>query len=136
VVAVGVHLDHVQIEGMDAGAIGANKAPGLNSVYPGPEAAQATWAAMQAFTANGGNAVMTLPATPLNCAGAPSKMSFMLRDRPLKGLETGIRNGGRKFVPQEQGHGQIAFAVQHQGEHRRAGWPPRVRPCSSCAGAR
>lgn len=81
VVATGVHLDFAQIEGMDVGAIGSN---GLASVYPGPQAAQATWAAMQAFTAKGGNAVMTLPATPLKCAGAPLKMSFMLRDRLLK----------------------------------------------------
>ena len=81
VVATGVQLDYAQIEGMDVGAIGSN---GLSSVYPGPQAAQATWAAMQAFTAKGGNAVMTLPATPLKCAGAPLKMSFMLRDRLLK----------------------------------------------------
>lgn len=81
VVATGVHLDFAQIEGMDVGAIGSN---GLASVYPSPQAAQATWAAMQAFTAKGGNAVMTLPATPLKCAGAPLKMSFMLRDRLLK----------------------------------------------------
>ena len=83
-VATGVHLDFAQIEGMDVGAIGTDKAPGLASVYPSPQAAQATWAAMQAFTAKGGNAVMTLPATPLKCAGAPLKMSFMLRDRLLK----------------------------------------------------
>lgn len=81
VVATGVHLDFAQIEGMDVGAIGSN---GLASVYPSPQAAQATWAAMQAFTAKGGNAVMTLPATPLKCAGAPLKMSFMLRDRLFK----------------------------------------------------
>jgi hypothetical protein len=41
VVATGVHLDYAQIEGMDVGAIGSN---GLASVYPGPQAAQATWA--------------------------------------------------------------------------------------------
>jgi sulfide:quinone oxidoreductase len=82
VVATGVHLDFAQIEGMDVDAIG--KAPGLASVYPSPQAAQATWAAMQTFTAKGGNAVMTLPATPLKCAGAPLKMSFMLRDRLLQ----------------------------------------------------
>ncbi|MBT9490510.1 MAG: NAD(P)/FAD-dependent oxidoreductase [Rubrivivax sp.] len=81
VVATGVHLDFAQIEGMDVAAIGRE---GLASVYPSPEAAQATWAAMQAFTAKGGQAVMTLPATPLKCAGAPLKMSFMLRDRLLK----------------------------------------------------
>jgi len=79
VVATGVQLDYAQIEGMDVAAIGT--APGLASVYPSPQAAQATWAAMQAFTQKGGNALMTLPATPLKCAGAPLKMTFMLRDR-------------------------------------------------------
>ncbi len=81
IVATGVHLDYAQIAGMDVSAIGRE---GLASVYPSPEAAQATWAAMQAFTARGGNAVMTLPATPLKCAGAPLKMTFMLRDRLFK----------------------------------------------------
>jgi len=81
VVATGVHLDYAQIDGMDVAAIGRD---GLASVYPSPQAAQATWAAMQAFTAQGGQAVMTLPATPLKCAGAPLKMTFMLRDRLLK----------------------------------------------------
>ncbi|MDP1900642.1 MAG: FAD/NAD(P)-binding oxidoreductase [Rubrivivax sp.] len=81
VVATGLHLDYAQIEGMDVSAIGTH---GLASVYPGPQAAVATWAAMQAYTAKGGNAVMTLPATPLKCAGAPLKVSFMLRDRLLK----------------------------------------------------
>jgi sulfide:quinone oxidoreductase len=78
VVATGLHLDYAQIEGMDVAAIGSN---GLASVYPGPQAAEATWSAMQTFTARGGEALMTLPATPLKCAGAPLKMTFMLRDR-------------------------------------------------------
>ncbi|MDM7944594.1 MAG: FAD/NAD(P)-binding oxidoreductase [Hydrogenophaga sp.] len=81
VVATGVHLDFAQIAGMDVSAIGRE---GLTSVYPGPQAAQQTWAAMQTFTAKGGTAVMTLPATPLKCAGAPLKMTFMLRDRLFK----------------------------------------------------
>ncbi|ODU08064.1 MAG: pyridine nucleotide-disulfide oxidoreductase [Rubrivivax sp. SCN 71-131] len=78
VVATGVHLDFAQIEGMDVQAIGRE---GLTSIYPGPQAATATWEAMQAFAAKGGQALMTLPATPLKCAGAPLKMTFMLRDR-------------------------------------------------------
>jgi sulfide:quinone oxidoreductase len=78
VVATGVMLDYAQIAGMDVAAIGSN---GLASVYPSPQAAAATWAAMQAFVAKGGDALMTLPATPLKCAGAPLKMTFMLRDR-------------------------------------------------------
>jgi sulfide:quinone oxidoreductase len=78
VVATGLHLDYAQIEGMDVAAIGRN---GLTSVYAGPQAAQATWGAMQTFVAQGGQALMTLPATPLKCAGAPLKMTFLLRDR-------------------------------------------------------
>lgn len=81
VVATGVHLDFAQIQGMDVSAIGTARAPGLASVYPGPQAAQATWKVMSEFAARGGDAVMTLPATPLKCAGAPLKMTFMLRDR-------------------------------------------------------
>ena len=78
VVATGVHLDFAQIEGMDVSRIGRD---GLASVYPGPQAAVATWNAMQAFVGKGGDALMTLPAGPLKCAGAPLKMTFMLRDR-------------------------------------------------------
>ncbi len=78
VVATGTYQDWAQIEGMDLTAIGTN---GLASVYPSSQAAVATWAAMDAFRQKGGEAVMTLPATPLKCAGAPLKMTFMLRDR-------------------------------------------------------
>jgi sulfide:quinone oxidoreductase len=78
VVATGLHLDYAQIQGMDVSAIGTN---GMGSVYAGPEAAEATWIAMQAYCAKGGQALMTLPATPMKCAGAPLKMTFMLRDR-------------------------------------------------------
>lgn len=78
VVATGTLQDWAQIEGMDLRAIGSN---GLASVYPSLDAATATWAAMDAFRQKGGQALMTLPATPLKCAGAPLKMTFMLRDR-------------------------------------------------------
>lgn len=78
VVATGVHLDYGLIEGMDVAAIGQN---GLMSVYPSPQAAQATWSVMDAFAKKGGQALMTLPSTPLKCAGAPLKVTFMLRDR-------------------------------------------------------
>ncbi len=78
VVATGLQLGYDQIEGMDIKAIGQN---GLGSVYHGPEAALATWQAMDAFRAKGGRALMTLPTGPLKCAGAPLKMTFMLADR-------------------------------------------------------
>mgnify|MGYP002661811506 FL=1 len=78
VVAVGTHQDWALIEGMDVKAIGQN---GLASVYPSSDAAVATWKAMDEFRQKGGKAVMTLPNTFLKCAGAPLKMTFMLRDR-------------------------------------------------------
>ena len=78
VVATGLHLDFAQVEGMDVAAIGTH---GLGCVYPSPTAAEATWQAMDAFRQKGGHALMTLPATPLKCAGAPLKMTFMIADR-------------------------------------------------------
>jgi sulfide:quinone oxidoreductase len=78
VVATGLHLDYAQIEGMDLAAIGRD---GLASVYAGPQAAAASWSALDAFRARGGQAIMTLPAGPLKCAGAPLKMTFMVADR-------------------------------------------------------
>ena len=78
VVATGLHLDYAQIEGMDVAAIGQN---GMGSVYASPQAAQATWQAMDAYRAKGGQAVMTLPPGALKCAGAPLKMTFMIADR-------------------------------------------------------
>ena len=78
IVATGLQLDFGQIEGMDVAAIGTN---GLGSVYPSPQAAQATWQAMDAYRQKGGKALMTLPASPLKCAGAPLKMTFMVVDR-------------------------------------------------------
>ncbi|HMM86406.1 FAD/NAD(P)-binding oxidoreductase [Azohydromonas sp.] len=78
VVATGLHLDYAQIEGMDVAAIGSH---GLASVYASPQAAQASWQALDAFRQRGGQAVMTLPSGPLKCAGAPLKMTFMVADR-------------------------------------------------------
>ena len=92
VVATGLQLDYRRIEGMDVKAIGTN---GLASVYNGPDAALATWRTMDAFRAKGGEALMTLPATPLKCAGAPLKMTFMLADR--------LRQAGTR------GNSRIAF---------------------------
>src|SRR5690606_27091863 len=55
VVATGLVMDFHLIEGMDVSAIGSK---GLASVYPGPDAAQATWRAMDSFRQKGGNALM------------------------------------------------------------------------------
>ncbi|ENO90021.1 NAD(P)/FAD-dependent oxidoreductase [Thauera linaloolentis] len=89
IVATGLHLDYAQIEGMDVAAIGSK---GLGSIYPGPDAAEATWRAMDAFRQKGGSALMTLPETFLKCAGAPLKVTFMVADR-LK--QAGTRDASR-----------------------------------------
>jgi sulfide:quinone oxidoreductase len=78
VVATGLHLDYAQIEGMDIAAIGRD---GLGSVYASPQAAAATWGALDAYRAQGGQALLTLPSGLLKCAGAPLKMTFMVADR-------------------------------------------------------
>ncbi|MCK9464400.1 MAG: NAD(P)/FAD-dependent oxidoreductase [Thiopseudomonas sp.] len=78
VVATGLHLDYKQIEGMDEKRIGSK---GLASVYHSPEMAEASWKAMDEFRKKGGKALMTLPSTPIKCAGAPLKMTFMLANR-------------------------------------------------------
>lgn len=78
VVATGLHLDYGQIEGMDAKRIGSK---GLASVYHSPDMAEATWKSMDEFRKKGGKALMTLPNTPIKCAGAPLKMTFMLANR-------------------------------------------------------
>lgn len=78
IVATGCQLNYSAIEGMDTSAIGQN---GLGSVYHSIDAAAATWAAMDAFRRTGGRAVANMPSTPMKCAGAPIKMTFMLADR-------------------------------------------------------
>lgn len=78
VVCPGLELNYGAIEGMDVAAIGQH---GLGSVYASPDAAAATWRVMDTFRQDGGQAFLTLPTGPLKCAGAPLKMTFMLRDR-------------------------------------------------------
>ena len=113
VVATGTHQDWSLIEGMDVAAIGQN---GLASVYPSATAANATWQAMQAFVAKGGKAIMTLPSTPLKCAGAPLKMTFMLRDR--------LRQAGTAGRSQISFHaaGKAIFGVKPVAENVLARW--------------
>lgn len=113
VVATGTHQDWSLIEGMDVAAIGQN---GLTSVYPSATAANATWQAMQAFVAKGGKAIMTLPSTPLKCAGAPLKMTFMLRDR--------LRQAGTHGQSQISFHaaGKAIFGVKPVADNVLARW--------------
>ena len=78
VVAPGIDYDYEAIEGMDVKAIGSN---GLTSVYQSPEAAAKSWTAIHKFVNEGGQGVFTLPKTPIRCAGAPLKMTFLTKDR-------------------------------------------------------
>ncbi|MGE4527153.1 MAG: NAD(P)/FAD-dependent oxidoreductase [Rhodospirillaceae bacterium] len=86
IVATGLTLDYAAIAGMDTAAIGKS---GLGSVYAGPEAAAATWAAMSRFAETGGKGLFFRPATEMKCAGAPLKYAFltddMLRKRGARG---------------------------------------------------
>jgi sulfide:quinone oxidoreductase len=113
VVATGLHLDFDQIEGMDTKMIGTH---GLGCVYPSPQAAEATWNAMDAFRQKGGEALMTLPATPLKCAGAPLKMTFMLDDR--------LRQSGTREKSKITFHSAIGniFSVPKVAENVLARW--------------
>lgn len=75
--AVGIDLDYDAIEGMDTSLIGQN---GLGSVFHSPEAAEATWRALDRFAETGGDALFLRPATEMKCAGAPLKYTFIADD--------------------------------------------------------
>jgi sulfide:quinone oxidoreductase len=77
VVATGLELAFDQITGFDPKQIGSN---GLGCVYAGPQAALGTYRMIMALAEKGGDAVMTLPHTPLKCAGAPLKLTFITDD--------------------------------------------------------
>jgi sulfide:quinone oxidoreductase len=77
VVATGLELAFDAIDGFDPAMVGRD---GVGCVYAGPQGALATYRMMEALAAKGGDAVMTLPYTPLKCAGAPLKMTFILDD--------------------------------------------------------
>jgi len=86
VVAPGLELAFDAIEGFDPKLIGQD---GLGCVYAGPEAALGTYRMMVSLAEHGGDAIMTLPHTPLKCAGAPLKLTFivddLLRRRDVRG---------------------------------------------------
>lgn len=119
VVATGLHLDFAQIEGMDTNMIGSH---GLGCIYPSPQAAEATWQAMDAFRQKGGDAIMTLPATPLKCAGAPLKMTFMIDDR--------LRQAGTRERSKVSFHSAIGniFSVPKVAENVVARWSKKDIP--------
>ncbi|WP_444462282.1 NAD(P)/FAD-dependent oxidoreductase [Rhodobacter capsulatus] len=77
IVATGLTLDWEAIEGFSLDQIGQN---GIGAVYAGPDYAEATWRAMDAFTAKGGVGLFGRPATEMKCAGAPLKYTFITDD--------------------------------------------------------
>jgi len=78
IVATGCILDYPAIEGMEQGLIGRE---GIASIYASPEAAAASWQAMQRFVETGGTGLFTRPGTEMKCAGAPLKYTFLTDDR-------------------------------------------------------
>ena len=77
VVAPGLELAFDQIAGFDPKLIGSG---GLGCVYASPEAALGTYRMIMALAESGGDALLTLPHTPLKCAGAPLKLTFIADD--------------------------------------------------------
>ena len=77
IVATGLTLDWGAIEGFSTDMIGRD---GIGAHYHSPEAAAATFRAMEDFVARGGQALIGRPATEMKCAGAPLKLAFLLED--------------------------------------------------------
>ncbi|MCY6382328.1 NAD(P)/FAD-dependent oxidoreductase [Hoeflea prorocentri] len=77
VVATGLVLDHDAIEGFSLDLVGTD---GVGALYAGPQYAEKTWRAAQAFSEKGGVGLFTRPATEMKCAGAPLKHAFLIDD--------------------------------------------------------
>ena len=77
IVATGLVLDWAAIEGFSTDLIGKE---GISAHYHSPEAAAASFRALDAFTDKGGKALFGRPATEMKCAGAPLKITFLAED--------------------------------------------------------
>ncbi|SHO55079.1 Pyridine nucleotide-disulfide oxidoreductase [Vibrio quintilis] len=78
IVAPGCQLNYQEIEGMSPALIGQH---GIGSVYAGPEAATKTYQMIRSYiNKNSGQAIFTLSNTPIKCAGAPLKLTFLMLD--------------------------------------------------------
>jgi len=102
VVATGLMLDYPAIEGMEEGLIGRE---GIASIYASPEAASASWRAMQRFVETGGTGLFGRPATEMKCAGAPLKYTFLTDDR----LRRAGNRGKAELI--YNAHNEETFAV-------------------------
>ncbi|WP_020146231.1 FAD-dependent oxidoreductase [Thioalkalivibrio sp. ALJ15] len=74
VVATGLHLDFEAIDGLRREDISR---PGLTSIYASAEAARDAYEQVRTFGERGGVARFTIPGTPIKCAGAPIKATFI-----------------------------------------------------------
>src|SRR5690606_8621318 len=82
--------------GFDPASVGS---AGLGCLYAGPQAAVETHRLIMALAEQGGSAVMTLPHTPLKCAGAPLKMTFIVDDLLRQaGARSRVRIGFRSAL--------------------------------------
>ncbi len=77
VVATGCELRFDWIEGMSRDLVGRE---GIGSNYAGADGAAATWEQVQRFMERGGEGVFTTANTPIKCAGAPLKATFLTED--------------------------------------------------------
>ena len=102
IVATGLTLDWDAIEGFSTDMIGQN---GIGAHYYSPEAAAATWRAMDAYTDRGGVAIVGRPATEMKCAGAPLKYAFLIDDYARR---KGTRDGSQIIYA---AHNQALFGV-------------------------
>ena len=91
VVASGCQLNYHHIEGMERRLVGSN---GIGSNYAGSDGALATWGEVQKFVERGGVGLFTKPNTPLKCAGAPLKATFLTESRMA---EAGTRGKAQIF---------------------------------------
>jgi len=77
ILATGLELNYGAIEGMDTTRIGTS---GLGSIYHSPQAAAATWQALNQFADTGGVGLFGRPPGEMKCAGAPLKYTFISDD--------------------------------------------------------
>ncbi|HRO12564.1 FAD/NAD(P)-binding oxidoreductase [Amaricoccus sp.] len=101
-VATGLKLDYAAIEGMDPARIGQD---GIASIYAGPEAAAASYRAIEDFIRTGGVGLFGRPPTEMKCAGAPLKITFITEDLAR-------RQGRREAVELiYNAHSDVVFTV-------------------------
>jgi sulfide:quinone oxidoreductase len=106
VLATGLQCRWDQINGL-ADAIGSH---GVCSNYC-PGGAAYTWQTIQAF--QGGNAVFTMPATPIKCGGAPQKVMYMADDIFKAKSGVGVNSRVIFCTPQRTLFSVPAYARSH-----------------------